>query len=275
WINWTWTSPPDEDFNFTMVYLNGTWQTNTSDPFYNATGLNPDTYYEIGTHTVDNAGNINETWVNQTTKTKAGPDTTPPTITFVSPTPTNNSEVNVDYVFVNVTLNENGNTAILNGNGVNETMLGAETNFYLNKTDLSTGAYVYKVYANDTANIWNVSETRVVRVNVTLAKPDLEITAIWCELLREGKKATYYIWYNITNNGGVKAGRSVSNLTVDGVEQKKKDNVKPLAAGETRTEFFRYRYRSATAPSTIMVCADYNNKIVESNETNNCCIRPP
>jgi hypothetical protein len=39
WINWTWTNPTDIDFNHTMVYLNGTWQTNTSNPFYNATGL--------------------------------------------------------------------------------------------------------------------------------------------------------------------------------------------------------------------------------------------
>jgi len=73
WINWTWTNPPDADFNYTMVYLNGTWQTNTSYPFYNATGLISNTYYEIGTHTVDKIGNVNETWVNQTAKTQAPP----------------------------------------------------------------------------------------------------------------------------------------------------------------------------------------------------------
>ena len=67
WINWTWANPPDLDFNHTMVYLNGTWQTNTSNPFYNATGLSPDASYEIGTHTVDTSGNVNTTWVNQTT----------------------------------------------------------------------------------------------------------------------------------------------------------------------------------------------------------------
>ena len=67
WINWTWTNPPDLDFNHTMVYLNGTWQTNTSNPFYNATELSPDASYEIGTHTVDTSGNVNATWVNQTT----------------------------------------------------------------------------------------------------------------------------------------------------------------------------------------------------------------
>lgn len=51
WINWTWTNPPDADFNYTMVYLNGTWQTNTSYPFYNATNLTPNTVYEIGIQT--------------------------------------------------------------------------------------------------------------------------------------------------------------------------------------------------------------------------------
>jgi hypothetical protein len=67
WINWTWTNPPDLDFNHTMVYLNGIWQANTSNPFHNATGLSPDTSYEIGTHTVDTSGNVNTTGVNQTT----------------------------------------------------------------------------------------------------------------------------------------------------------------------------------------------------------------
>nr|QNO56557.1 hypothetical protein IDNIJKHG_00015 [Methanosarcinales archaeon ANME-1 ERB7] len=86
WINWSWTNPPDADFNYTMVYLDGVLETNTSNPCYNATGLSPDTNYEIGTHTVDQVGNINTTWVNQTTKTLPGPDTTPPVITNVTAT---------------------------------------------------------------------------------------------------------------------------------------------------------------------------------------------
>ncbi|RLJ00153.1 MAG: hypothetical protein DRP08_06690, partial [Candidatus Aenigmatarchaeota archaeon] len=77
WINWTWDNPTDADFNHTMVYLNGIWKTNTSYPFYNATELIPNTYYEIGTHTVDTVGNVNETWVNQTTKTHALPKPRP------------------------------------------------------------------------------------------------------------------------------------------------------------------------------------------------------
>lgn len=104
-------------------------------------------------------------------------DTTSPTITFAPPTPANNTEVNVDYVFVNVTLNENGNTAKLNWNGVNETMLGAGMNFYLNKTGLSNGIYSFKVYANDIADNWNVSETRVVTINVA-PTPPAEVPAL-------------------------------------------------------------------------------------------------
>ena len=88
WINWTWIKPTDDDFNHTMVYLDGNWRTNTSYPYYNATGLNLDTSYEIGTHTVDKLGNINTTWVNQTNKTLS--DKTPPTYSQVS---SDNTEV--------------------------------------------------------------------------------------------------------------------------------------------------------------------------------------
>lgn len=79
WINWTWRNPSDDDFSHVTVYLNGTWIANTSNSFYNATGLYASTDYEIGTHTTDKAGNINDTWVNNTAATL--PETTPPQIT--------------------------------------------------------------------------------------------------------------------------------------------------------------------------------------------------
>ena len=69
WINWTWTNPPDPDFNYTMVYLDGIFATNVSITSYNATGLTPETSYTISTRTVDTAGNINQTWVNDTATT--------------------------------------------------------------------------------------------------------------------------------------------------------------------------------------------------------------
>ena len=87
WINWTWTNPSDNDFAYTMVYLDGVFKTNTSSPYYNATNLTANTTYEIGTHTVDVNGNVNDTWVNQTARTAAASDTTPPLVTNPNATP--------------------------------------------------------------------------------------------------------------------------------------------------------------------------------------------
>jgi len=70
WIRWDWENPQDTDFGYTMLFLNGNWIGNTSNTYYHAYGLTPDTSYSIGTHTVDVSGNVNETWVNQTVKTK-------------------------------------------------------------------------------------------------------------------------------------------------------------------------------------------------------------
>ena len=71
YINWTWNDPADPDFSKVMVYLDGRFQTNVTKGIrcYNATGLDPDSEYEIATHTVDNAKNINDTWVNHTART--------------------------------------------------------------------------------------------------------------------------------------------------------------------------------------------------------------
>lgn len=53
-------------------YLNGSFKTNVSKSiqYYNASGLLNNRQYTISTNAVDNAGNINKTWVNNTVKTK-------------------------------------------------------------------------------------------------------------------------------------------------------------------------------------------------------------
>ena len=81
-INWTWTDPANSDFNRVMIYLNGQFRTNVTKgiQYYNATSLIPNTRYIIGTRTVNNAGDINQTWVNHTTYTIP-----PPTIISTSP----------------------------------------------------------------------------------------------------------------------------------------------------------------------------------------------
>ncbi|MCX9025833.1 MAG: PGF-pre-PGF domain-containing protein [Candidatus Methanoperedens sp.] len=96
--------------------------------------------------------------------------TVPIVITITNPA---NNSVN-DTGFVNVTaiLDANG-TAILNWNGVNNTMMPntsqpAGTIFSMNMTDLLSGNHSFKVYANDSNVVFNVSETRIVTVNRTI-----------------------------------------------------------------------------------------------------------
>ena len=94
-------------------------------------------------------------------------DTQSPLIQFVSPTPANNSIIFTDYVYVNVTSNENLDAAILEWNSTNESMSGTGINWYKNKTSLSEGNYTYKVYANDSAGNWNVSEERMITISTS------------------------------------------------------------------------------------------------------------
>jgi hypothetical protein len=93
WINWTWINPSDSDFNHTIVNLNGTWKANISGSYFNATGLAPDTVYEIETRTVDKVGNMNASWVNGTARTLAAPDNAAPVIKNISVVPATDSAV--------------------------------------------------------------------------------------------------------------------------------------------------------------------------------------
>ena len=72
WINWSWNNPTDTDFVLVIIFLENVFKTNITSPidYYNATNLTAGTQYTISTHTVDTSGNINQTWVNHTAKTK-------------------------------------------------------------------------------------------------------------------------------------------------------------------------------------------------------------
>lgn len=69
WIYWNWTNPSDSDFNSSIIYLDGINVDNTTDNFYNMTGLSPGTDYIITVHTKDHTENVNDTDVNSTVST--------------------------------------------------------------------------------------------------------------------------------------------------------------------------------------------------------------
>jgi hypothetical protein len=113
YINWTWTDPVDESFSKVMVYLDGIFQANVTKGVqgYNATGLAPDTEHTLSTRTVDTAGNIDESWINHTTRTKPIPDTTAPVITGITTiTPT------IDSVTIIWNTDEDSNSLVKYGN---------------------------------------------------------------------------------------------------------------------------------------------------------------
>lgn len=71
YITWNWTNPTYSGFNKTIIYKNGGWVANITTPDNEVSflHLDPNTNYTISTRTVDDGGNINATWVNDTQKT--------------------------------------------------------------------------------------------------------------------------------------------------------------------------------------------------------------
>ena len=94
----------------------------------------------------------------------------PPLIQFIPPTPANNSINTTGYINIRVNVtdpDDEVSVVLLNWNGENETMYDIAPDIWsLTKTNMQTGNYTFKVYANDTSDNWGVSDTRIVSVSV-------------------------------------------------------------------------------------------------------------
>lgn len=90
-------------------------------------------------------------------------------LSFAPSTPQNNSAVNSDYVFVNVTADQPLEIALLEWNGHNLTMHNtSSTNWYLNITGLTNGHYEFRAWGRDSLGNWFSTEVRTVTVNSTV-----------------------------------------------------------------------------------------------------------
>jgi parallel beta-helix repeat protein len=69
WIEWSWVNPQDYDFSHSMICLDGVFRENVSGTSYTAEGLDENTTYEIQIRTVDYAGNVNNSQINDTATT--------------------------------------------------------------------------------------------------------------------------------------------------------------------------------------------------------------
>ena len=142
-----------------------------------------------GSHTItvnvsDNCTNPNSTSWSFTV------DTIAPTIEFIEPpTPANNTEVNVSYVNVSVNVTDytsgiNNATVVMvwneTGYPMTEYMYAfTEGKYYCVAPNLKNGNYTYWVQADDFAGNMNVSETRVVKVNVTEYTVSVTLKTEW------------------------------------------------------------------------------------------------
>jgi hypothetical protein len=130
------------------------------------TGLLSSTTYYYAVNSTDSSKNQNESAeydFNTLLEAEEIVDVSPPTLTFVAPTPSNNSIINESEIIITITANEYLDLAILDWNGTNETMQGSGKDWYIHKS-LTPGTYIYRVYGTDTADNWAVSGTRTVTV---------------------------------------------------------------------------------------------------------------
>lgn len=96
-------------------------------------------------------------------------DSTPPDLTFVSPTLANNSYTdNVSWIYWNISGSEALSACLLDNTTVNQSMTVSGSYCYLNQTGLAnmTSQYV-TVYGNDTSGNMNRTEFRNITVNLS------------------------------------------------------------------------------------------------------------
>ena len=194
YINFTWTNPLDPDFNHVMLFINGAFLTNNMAPqnYYNFTGLDTDTVYELGTHTVDTSGNINQTWVNATVRTASDIITPTPSITVISPDGGENwargttQTIRWNYSgtpgsFVNITLLKDG---VFNRTIKSSTLIGSSGSgsysWLINPTQALGTDYKIMVTSttnpafNDTSN----NNFNIPAASLTIVSPDGEESLI-------------------------------------------------------------------------------------------------
>jgi hypothetical protein len=143
-------------------------RSNDSNFYHHIMGL-ADGQYVFNATCNDSAGNSN---ITETRNFSV--DTAIPALTFVSPTPTNNAVVKVNYTVINVTLSEPLIAVYINWNGTVQLMNSSSpTNWYINETNLSNGNYQYWTFGTDPAGNMGWSEVRNVTIRERRIRSDI------------------------------------------------------------------------------------------------------
>jgi parallel beta-helix repeat protein len=109
-------------------------------------------------------------------------DNTSPVLQFIAPTLPDGNYTNDNWIFVNVSADENITGCLLEWENASQNISmtvsrdNENTYCYLNMTDLDYGLYYYTVYANDSAHNWNRTDRRSVRLNGPPSISDAVVT---------------------------------------------------------------------------------------------------
>lgn len=127
-------------------------------------------------------------------------------INFALPTPSNESTLSTDWIFVNASANRELGGCILEWNGTNESMSvgSGDSHCSINKTGLGDDDYWFKIWADDGDGNESATGTRVVTINTTIvtdtAPPTMQYT-LQPSLVVNGSNVS--IGINATDPSGV------------------------------------------------------------------------
>jgi PGF-pre-PGF domain-containing protein/PGF-CTERM protein len=186
WIRWTWTNPIDTDLKDVIVYIDGAFVTNTSEGYYNLTGLIEGSEHTISTKTVDTSGNINPAWTNDSaTATTFVIDTIPPASVnnlaesdsdsdWIRWTWENPIDADFSYVMVYIDGVFVTNTANSSINSYNATGLSEGTNYTIGISTVDSSGNINSTLINDSAiamklpEIFSVFGADITRNSITV-----------------------------------------------------------------------------------------------------------
>ncbi|MBU3957973.1 MAG: hypothetical protein KKB25_02775, partial [Nanoarchaeota archaeon] len=148
WIFYNWTNSSDTQYS--EVRINGTFKTNTSEQYYNASQLASNSWYEIAVRSTDIHNNTNTTFENSSAKTSGGTDAAPPTIISHSITP----KAAINGTSVSLQMEASDNYAVHTKWAIIVLPNGAQAMLILPATyaTSASGRYNITFFANDTSN---------------------------------------------------------------------------------------------------------------------------
>jgi len=188
WIYWNWTNPADADFNSSIIYINEINVANTSNNYYNKTGLLSGVNYTIRINTMDTSNNTNYTNVSNTARTISIP------VTVINESSSNSTGTTLNTTLILIA--ENGTTVYNNTNLTHTsitlqsglyTIIVKPVNYSVSQVVISQayiGANTSKIVDFDSFNMSNTSKAFAINPYVNFTNADITLTAIGTDLFK-------------------------------------------------------------------------------------------